>query len=378
MEKNTKKLISILKILVPMCVGAGTVYLANYKKIDFMNRYPQFLKADKFVKETLEIAPPENIDDKTVGKAYFALYGDKYTLMEESVDPNSVKYALDTVNDSSTAKKSGFKIQFNEKEEPYFSAIVSGMPADKQGIKVGDIIKNVDDFEVTEYKHAIRLLGDDGETAKIIIERDGKEIAMDFVRCSDEEISTGVESEMYGDTLYVSLDSVSSEIVEPFKETVANADFDSIIIDLRNNGGGYAEKAVDIADLFIGESQTVLYAQNGEKSVYTTTADGEYNVPIVVLINEKTASAAEIFTALLKQYGDAKLVGMNTFGKGIYQNKAIFAGGSVKYTDGYYTVGDWECYQGIGIKPDYEIDMDSDYIGEINDIQLQFAVNLLK
>ncbi len=376
--KGNEKIVSIVKLVIAMGVGAGAVYLANYKKIEFMNRYPQFLEADEFAKETLEIKVPENPSGETVGKAYFALFDDKYTFMEENLSPFSVEYALKNVNESTTAKESGFKIQFNENGLPYFSAIVEDSPADKQGLKVGDVIVDIDDFKITEYRHAVRLVGEDGKIAKLIIQRDGEEISMDFVRSSDDEKEAGIRSEMYGDTLYISADTISYETADAFIKKVESTEFESIIIDLRENGGGHTEMAVKMADMFIDSAKVIQYSQNGEEMISETTDGVEFDVPIVLLVNEKTASAAEIMTALLKQYGDTKIVGMQTFGKGIFQSQALFYGSSLRYTEGYYTVGDWECYQGVGIKPDYEIDMDSDYICTINDIQLQFAVDLLK
>ncbi len=378
MDRKEKTFKSIVGIMISMGIGAGAMYLANYKKLDFMNRYPEFLEADEFVKETLLIDVPEKPDKKTIAEAYFKLYGDKYTFVEEKEDTDTIEYARDKVNNSATAKKSGFRVQFNENGQPYFSAVVEGLPADKQGIKVGDIIKNVDDFEVTEYKHAVRLVGKEQEVAKLIIERDGKEISMDFVRSSDDSEMTCIASQMYEDTLYVKVENISQEMLALFKKAVSENSFNSIIIDLRGNGGGYTEVAVGIADMFIGESQTVLQAQSELDEIYETNDEILYDVPITVLINENTASAAEILTALLKQYGDATLVGMNTFGKGVYQNKGIFYGNSVRYTEGYYTVGDWENYHGKGIKPDVEIDMDSDYIGTDKDIQLEKALELAK
>lgn len=379
MDKKEKSLKSIICIMISMTVGAGLVYLANYKKIDFMNRYPEFLEVDEYAKDSLEIGVPENADKRIVADAYFRLYDDKYTFVEESLSPESKEYALEKVNNSSTAKESGFKIGFNESGQPYFSAVVEDMPADRQGIKVGDIIKNVDNFDVTEYKHAVRLVGKDGETAKLIILRDGKEMEVDFVCSSDTEKMTGVSAEMYGDTLYASIDSMEYESVSSFEKLLSESDFKSIVIDLRENGGGYTQTAIAAADLFIGTSETVMHAKNNSDSeVYKTDEEIVYDVPIVVLINEKTASAAEILTALLKQYGDATLVGTNTFGKGVFQNRGLFYGESIRYTAGYYTVGDWECYNGKGIKPDVEIDMDSDYIGTDKDVQLEKALELLK
>lgn len=378
MDKKDKGFKTIIGIMISMSVGAGAMYLANYKKLDFMNRYPALIEADDFVKDNLLIEVPQNPDKRTVADAYFALYGDEYTFVEETEDSDSLEYALKKVNESSTAKKSGFRVQFNESGQPYFSAVVEGLPAHKQGIKVGDIIKNIDDFEVTEYKHAVRLVGKDGETAKLIIQRDGKEMEVDFVRSSAENERTGVTSHMYGNSLYVSIESFDYEVVEPFKQTVSENNFKSIIVDLRENGGGFTSAAVQIADMFIGKSKTVLQSQSDDDDVYETDEEILYDVPIVVLVNENTASAAEILTALLKQYGDATLVGMNTFGKGIYQNSGIFNGISVRYTEGKCFVGDWENYHGKGIKPDVEIDMDSDYIGTDKDIQLEKALELLK
>lgn len=378
MDKKGKELKTIIGIMISMSVGAGAMYLANYKKLDFMNRYPALIEADDFVKDNLLIEVPQNPDKRTVADAYFALYGDEYTFVEETEDCDSVKYALKKVNESSTAKKSGFRVQFNEDGQPYFSAVVEGLPAHKQGIKVGDIIKNIDDFEVTEYKHAVRLVGKDGETSKLIILRDGKEMEVDFVRSSAENERTGVTSHMYGNSLYVSIESFDYEVVEPFKQTVSENNFKSIIIDLRENGGGFTSAAVQIADMFIGKSKTILQSQSDDDDIYETDEEILYDVPIVVLVNENTASAAEILTALLKQYGDTTLVGMNTFGKGIYQNSGVFNGISVRYTEGKCFVGEWENYHGKGIKPDVEIDMDSDYIGTDKDIQLEKALELLK
>lgn len=364
--------------MISMSIGAGATYFANYRKIDFMNRYPEFLEVDDYARNELEIKPPENPDDTVVADAYFRLYDDKYTYIEESLSPHSAEYGLQKVNNSTTAKESGFKIKFNEKKQPYFSAVVKDMPADRQGIMIGDVVKKIDDYELTDYNHAVRLTGENGKKLNLLIERDGKEMEIDFTLSADDELISSVHSQMYGNTLYISVDSISGEAFASFEEKISASSFDSLILDLRNNGGGYTDSAISIADLFIGSSTTILYAQNGEEEKYQTTDDITYDVPIVVLVNEKTASAAESLSALLKQYGDATLVGMNTFGKGIFQNRAFYKGESVRYTEGYYTVGDWENYHKKGIKPDIEIDMDSQYIGTDKDIQLQKAIEVLK
>ncbi|MBO5164212.1 MAG: PDZ domain-containing protein [Ruminococcus sp.] len=374
--KNKKIFLLILGFACSAGLGAGGMYLANYKKINFMNRYPLLTELEDFAKEDLGMTPPEKSSDDAVIDAYFRLYDDKYTVFIPVEDSETIDYAVEKVNNSETAKDSGFRVRFNENEEPYFSAVVSGMPADKQGIRVGDIIKKIDGKEIKKYKNVVKLTGDDGKKQKLTLERDGEEIELDFVCVTNMDEKTGVSSRMYGKTQYIAIESISSDTAARFKELLNKSDFDSIIIDLRGNFGGYIQFSVEIADNFIGESETVMHGIDGENETYETTDNIKYDVPIVVLVNENTASAAEILTALLKQYGDATLVGTTTFGKGIYQDMAIFKGNNVKYTHGYYTVGDWECYQGIGIEPDIEVDMDPDYIGTDKDIQLQEALKI--
>ena len=99
---------------------------------------------------------------------------------------------------------------------------------------------------------------------------------------------------------------------------------------------------------------------------------------VVLLVNNNTASSAEIFTAALKQHIEVTIVGENTRGKGVYQIVNLLDNGDqFKYTAGTYTVGDWECYQGVGIAPDVEVPMDRELIGTDDDIQLKKALELL-
>lgn len=373
-----KELTLFFCLLGSACIGAGVMYLANIKKINFMNRYPMLLEAEDFVKETLEIDVPEPENEEAVIEAYFTLYGDKYTFYEGKKDTKSKEYITDLINGMPTALGSGFKIKFNSKNELFFSKITKGMAADEQGLKIGDIIESIDGQEIKEYKTATKLNGADVTTAQLIINRDGEKKEISFKRKNNEKAAYGIANKKIGETLYIKIDKISSEVGVEFKSIVEENVFDSIIIDLRENGGGWTQSAVEMADFFIGESETVLHAINGTEEVYSTHDEIRYNTPIVLLVNEHTASAAEILTALLKQYADTFIVGTNTFGKGIYQNYALFNGGLLRYTEGYVTVGEWKCYNKVGITPDYEIDMDYELIGTDDDIQLEKAIELLQ
>lgn len=377
MEKKQKTLLFILGFAAAAGLGSAATYFANYRKIAFADRYPILLDAEKFVKETLEMPLPES-SEQTEAKAYFTLFGDKYTEFIPGVDTDTAEYAVEKVNNSPSAKKSGYRIRFNDAGELYISAVVPGLGADRQGLRVGDIITNIDDMEVTKYRHAVRLTGDDGTVAKIKLIRDGKEMSLDFRREADMAEITGIKTELMGDVLYVAIRDFSHSVAEKFNSAIEKESFGKIIIDLRENGGGFSPEAVNVADNFIGASKVLFRARSGGEKSYETSPEIRFDVPVVVLINENTASAAEILTALLKQYGDAILVGTNTFGKGIYQEMGIYCGGNVKYTEGKVYVGDWDCYDGKGIAPDHDIDMDPDYIGTENDIQLEKALELLK
>lgn len=374
MDKKQKFFACVMGFAVSAGIGAGATYLANYKKIEFMNRHSGLFEAEKFAKETIELPLPEHNKDSEI-KAYFDLYGDKYTIYNPNEDILSIKSILEDINDSSCAKLGGYRIRFNENDEPYFSMVEEDSPAGKSGIKAGDIIKNINDFDLAEPRHVKRLNGEDGEPVKLILQRGDKEVTVNYTRHTDLNKDVPAVIDMYGDTLYANINAID----EIFLTLLDDAPkFDSVIFDLRQNPGGNPEIAVSIADRFIGASETVLHSYSGVDEVLETQDELEYEVPIVVLVDGQTASAAEILAALLKQYGDAELVGMNTFGKGLYQYTAFINGNPLIYTDGYCTVGDWENYQGVGIKPDVEIDMSPDHINTDKDIQLEKALEIIK
>ncbi|MDE6774733.1 MAG: PDZ domain-containing protein [Ruminococcus sp.] len=377
MNKKEKFFCGILAVMASMGIGAGSMYLANKDKIEFMNKYPLMLEVQEFIKDSVEIPLPENPSDETVINAYLSLYEDKYTVYSGKEDIFSAGFVQDEINNSPSAFGSGFQVEISDSFEMCISDVNINMSAYAQGIRSGDIVKSIDGIVVTDKDSAKKIIGKDGTTVNLTIERNGTEQEINFTRRNDSQASNGLDSKMYGNTLYVSIERENQMLFPDFKNLLAGYDFDSLILDLRNNGGGYAQTAVEMADLFINHADVILKAKNGEDMIHSTTDGVEYDVPIVLLVNEKTASAAEILTALLKQYADTQIVGTNTFGKGIYQNIALFHGGSLKYTEGSVIVGDWEDYHGKGIAPDFDIPMDSTLKGTEDDIQLDKALEIL-
>ena len=161
-----------------------------------------------------------------------------------------------------------------------------------------------------------------------------------------------------------------------------------MIVDLRNNTGGYVDSALNIADLFVDSGKTLLITEDKDGERYTQSSKNskEIDMPVVVLVNEYTASASEILTGILKDYGIAKVVGTTTYGKGVIQEvypdvlgKDI--GGALKVTVSEYFTPNGNKINKIGIEPDEKVELDDSESAEITkdtDTQLQKAIEILK
>lgn len=150
-----------------------------------------------------------------------------------------------------------------------------------------------------------------------------------------------------------------------------------LILDLRDNGGGYLQAAVDLLDPLIPRGvATYTVDKNNNQSSYYSYTDKEYDFPMVILVNENTASASEIVTGACKDYGVAKIVGTTTFGKGIVQGIFQFPDGSnIKLTISHYYTPSGTCIHGTGITPDVLVEWD--YESE-TDVQLEKALEVIK
>lgn len=200
---------------------------------------------------------------------------------------------------------------------------------------------------------------------------------------STEEYEYTNTYKMIGDICYInsnhfSLDGVQG-FIKAFKEC---PDAEGFIVDLRNNMGGYTDYSMSALGNFIGSCNIgkYHYHDGSEETISTGTAEKKTDKKVVILVNEKTASSSEIFVSAMKQfYNDAVIVGTRTFGKGVFQiTTRTEKAEDVRYTAGYYTIGNWQCYDGIGIDPDIEIEMeyDPDIICTDEDIQLNKAIEL--
>lgn len=326
-----------------------------------------------------------NFDDEAAElgmiNGYLESGGDKYTYYYQFYNTDPVEENKDYINTAGTAVASGFQVDVSEDGNILLTEVTAGLAADKQGLKVGDIITHIDGVSVSEKgfeNYANKILGKQDTEVKLTVNRGGESFEMTFKR--DNELIRDVNLKMLGDVTYIEISAFggfSAGHMSSISEDIENAE--KIIIDLRDNPGGQNEYMIQSVDYFVDAGAAYMHSYDGTEDIYATTY-GAVNVPIVLLVNENTASAAEIFTSMCMQFGrNVSVVGTNTFGKGIYQQEADLSdGGKLHYTAGYFTVGDWECWQDKGIAPDIEVEMDSSLIGTDEDIQLEKALELLK
>lgn len=268
--------------------------------------------------------------------------------------------------------------------------VMPDTPAKKGGIKSGDIIKKVDNIVVNKdnyYEASNAIKGEEGTTVKLVVERDGKEISFNIKR--EKIISSDISSAVIDDSIgYVKIFSFENGVYDNFKSEytrlVEKEKVKGIIVDVRDNPGGFVDETVKIADLLCG-SGTIIKQEYGDGTTRLYTSDNKKSeVPLVVLVNENSASASEILAGSIKDLKAGKLVGTTTFGKGIMQSYIpLENGGGIAVTVAkYYTASGVEIHE-AGIKPDVEKKLDKGQVIDFavnpkTDAQLKEAVNILK
>ncbi len=267
---------------------------------------------------------------------------------------------------------------------------IENSPAEKAGLLPGDIIKKIDDVAYTGEdfeKVSSYIKGKEGTTVKLEIERDGKEITFNIERKNIELYP--IKSEVLENNIgYINIDSFDENTKEKFKDVYTELNKKNIkglIIDLRNNGGGIVDDALEIADYALEKNKVMLVTKDKtqKEEIEKSKSKPIITQPIVLLVNENTASSSEILVAALKENNRATVVGETTYGKGVIQELITLSDGSgVKITIEEYYTPNKNKINGIGIKPDIEVHLPNG-VGSIynierkDDTQLQEAIKVL-
>ncbi len=242
-----------------------------------------------------------------------------------------------------------------------------GTPAWRAGLQAGDLIVSIDDQPVSEmtYMEAVRRLrGTPGSSVKIKVLRKGEpdlltfEIVREVIQIIPVKYSF-IETDR-GRIGYLMITRFASKTYEEVRQAldeIFSKGVKGLMIDLRNNPGGYLNSVVDVAGLFL-DNGVIVKTRNayGIEEVFESKGNEYPNVPIVVLVNNGSASASEILTAALKENGIAKIVGKRTFGKGSVQTAfPLSNGGTLYLTTAHYLTPRGNDIHRVGIEPDVEV-----------------------
>lgn len=260
---------------------------------------------------------------------------------------------------------------------------IKDSPAEKVGIKSGDIIVGVNDESVIGVGSEIvsnKIKGEEGTKVKVTVERNGEYLDFDIERKAIKIYH--VETEMLENNIgYISLLTFDEGCADEFKKEyleLKNKGAKKIIVDIRNNTGGLVEEALSLLDLFLPKNSTTLITvdANGKKEFSKTKNSQVITEDVVVLVNEYSASASEIFAGALKDHGRAQIVGTKTYGKGVIQSVFMLEDGSaLKLTvEEYFTPNETKINK-VGIEPNHAVELDLE--NQI-DTQLNKAKELLK
>lgn len=293
----------------------------------------------------------------------------------------------------------GVMVGVNDDNQIEVIAPFEGSPAYNAGVLPGDILKAVEGTEysgdkLSEAVDAIKR-GREGTSVNITFMRDGKDINLTIERGDISSDSVKVEM-LDGNIGYIRITSFNaasengehstfSEFTDKLTE-LRNEGADRLIIDLRDNPGGVLTEVCDIADMLLPEG-TITYIENksGDKKYYNSDAQC-LDIPIAVLINGNSASASEVLTGALKDYGKAVVIGERSYGKGIVQDVyPFFDGSGISITSAKYYTPNGICVHETGIEPDVTVAMPDKYrdmyVAEIDhsdDVQLKKAIELIK
>ena len=339
-------------------------------------KYTAMQSLDNIVRESyLGEINEETLEDGIL-KGYVQGLDDKYSryLTEE-------EYLTEQNENSGTLVGLGLTLTEDASGYILISEILSSSPASDLGIMKDDLIIKIDGVDVKEMGFsaaADNMKGTEGSSIILTIRRNGKDTEYKFTRRAI--IVNSVESEMLGSYIgYIKINSFKENTPEQFiaaleRLTVNGAK--SLIFDVRGNSGGLVSALEKCLDPLLPEG---IIATSEYKDGHTETLiysdSSELIIPMAVIADKKTASAAELFAASLRDFGKAVVVGEQTYGKGVMQDiKELDDGGAVVLTVATYKTVLSECYDGIGITPDYPVENGEDGI----DMQYNKAVEVVQ
>lgn len=382
----TFNLIEVIVIIIMtslvVSVSTGIIVYKNYYKIDKTSSNKDYLKELEYAYNNILNSYVEKVDEKELTnaaiKGMYNYLGDPYT---SYLDKDSTDNLMDRLKGE--YKGIGVEITTNESGTVVMT-VFENSPAEEAGIMVGDIITKVKGVDVngkttSEVSNMIKSTNDNVE---IEVNRGGITKTL-TLKVSTVSIKSVIKNK-YDKTGYLRIETFSNTTYKQFKESLETLEKDGIenlIVDVRNNGGGFLNSAVEIAELFVEKGKPIYGLQTKDKKeMYKDTTKEKRDYKVIVLINGGSASASEVLAAALKESYGATLLGTKSYGKGTVQDTSeLESGGMIKYTTAYWLTPKGVTINEKGLTPDIEVTGSfKDEMTLENDVELQTAINNLK
>ena len=312
---------------------------------------------------------------------YTSALGDKYTVY---YDEDETKALME----STSGTFSGVGATLTKDADTGYATIVNvyeDSPAEKAGLKAGDILEKIDDHEVGDEQLdtvVSWIKGEQGTEVKITVLRDGEELELTATRDTIEvkTVSYEMKENQIG---YIRVSEFDTVTYDQFKEALddlENQGMQGLIVDLRNNPGGSLDTVTNMLRLLLPEGTIVSTKdKNGKKDEITCDGTHEFKKPMAVLVNQYSASASEIFSGAVQDYGTAKIVGVTTYGKGVVQQLMDLGDGTcLKVTIAEYYTPNGRSINGKGVEPDVEVEYQYDEENPKADNQLDQALSTVQ
>ena len=369
--KLIRNIIVLVCCLTTLCVGSFVAM--NFSHVQKIVQTLTWIE-----KQYLWEADRETLTDGAIRGMLDSL-GDKYTTY---LDEASFTSLMEHV--SGNIYGIGVYVALDDMDRIVILGTIPESPAETAGVMAGDILTAVDGTAVNgmSLDEAVALMrGLPDTSVEITVLRDGAELCFSVERYELGSVATvsGSIVEGHPEIAYIQISEFSEQTATQFAAVVNELipfEFQAMILDLRDNGGGEVNASIDVARLFVDEGP-IVHLVKGDGTKNTINAIGaQLEIPLVVLVNGNTASASEILSAALKESGAATLVVTQTFGKGLVQGVYFYGDGTAaKITDGTYLTPLQNDIHGSGITPQVVVEQPEN---STVDVQLEKAISILE
>ena len=379
--------IMIITLILGAVIGSFVTYIANGDKnsqisSEIPSELEEFIQTyHNIITDYYEEVDHDQLLEAGINGMLEYLDDDYSVYMNEEIS--------EEFNEQVEGKYTGIGVEIIQQEDGKvsISKVFDNSPASKAGLQAGDIFIKIGDTDVvgkTSSEISALIKGSDVKEVSIVIDRNGEEKTFELT-LEEVEIDS-VNSKIFeknGQKIgYLEMTIFASNTSTQFERKLLELEgenIDSLIIDVRDNSGGYLSSVTDIASLFMDKSKIIYQLDTKgviEKVYANSNTSRDYDIS--VLINQNSASASEILAAALQESYGATVVGVNSFGKGTVQKAyQLESGATVKYTIQKWLTPNWNWINEVGVTPDIEVIMDGEYYQnpcDETDTQLQKAL----